>query len=41
MQMISLYRDPTGERVFSKTGLSQDILSDRISSHPAKKVYLK
>ena len=37
MQMISLYRDPTGEHVFSKTGLTEDRTSNRI----AKQVDLK
>jgi len=39
--MISLYQDPTGERVFSKTGLTEDRVSHRVSNHTTKKVYLK
>ena len=32
MQMISLYRDPTGERVFSKTMPTSDLLQSSNST---------
>ena len=36
MQMISLYRDPIGEHVFSKTVLTEDRTANRIP----KQVYI-